>query len=57
MSILIKGLEMPKPDSCITIRIYPDGMVAHPAPWSTQYFAIKGVKAERCVEPDEGTSN
>lgn len=44
MSILIKGIEMPKEGSWKTVRIYPDGTCAVPN-WQGDCTLIQGAKA------------
>lgn len=45
MSILIKGIKMPKDDSWITVRIYPDGTCGRPDAYGdcTLYNGAKAV--------------
>ena len=44
MSILIKGMEMPKEGGWKTVRIYPDGTCAVPN-WQGDCTLIKGAQA------------
>jgi len=44
MSILIKGMKMPKEGDWRTVRIYPDGTCAIPN-WQGDCTLIKGVQA------------
>ena len=44
MSILIKGMEMPKDGSWRSIRIYPDGTIGRPIGFG-DYALVEGAKA------------
>lgn len=44
MSVLIKGMEMPKEGSWKTVRIYPDGTCAVPN-WQGDCTFIQGAQA------------
>lgn len=44
MSVLIKGMEMPKEGSWKTVRIYPDGTCAIPN-WQGDCTFLKGAQA------------
>lgn len=44
MSILIKGMEMPKEGNWRSIRIYPDGTIGRPIGFG-DYALVEGAKA------------
>jgi len=44
MSVLVKGIEVPKEGSWTTVRIYPDGTCAVPN-WQGDCTLIKGAQA------------